>query len=215
MLYAYCRSCKQESPGDACPLCGRRVPASSLRDVWNIILLPIADGRAWLSAMYALLAAAGLLIVLIFGLEALLASTERAVNLWQGNLLSLILWVVPLGLAVTGLFLLLQGRETALYILDHQGAHLQTWHKPSRIRSWARLQSFDPWKNIPQADGTVMCLSQERHILWPDVQQVKYAPRRASILLYHTPRCAPLVLRLPPEEYELAEAFVKKHCKNK
>lgn len=215
MLYTYCKSCKQESPGDCCPLCGKRPSAAAMRDVWSVPLLPLADSRAWLSALYALLAAAGLLVLLLFGLELLLSGTERAVNLWQGNLLSMILFVIPVGLLVTGLFLLLQGKETAVYILDNQGAHLQTWHKPSRLQSWARLQSADPWKDIPQADGTVMRLSQERHLLWGDVQAVKYAPRNASIFIYHTPHCAPLVLRLPQAEYELAAAYVKKYCKNK
>lgn len=215
MLYTYCKSCKRESPGEGCPLCGRRPSAAAMRDVWSVPLLPLADSRAWLSSLYALLAVAGLLILLIFGLEMLYSGTERTVNLWQGDLLSMILFIVPVGLMIVGLFLLLQGKETAVYILDHQGAHLQTWHRPSRIRSWARLQSADPWKDKAWEDGTVMRLSQERHLLWTDVQAVKYAPRSASILVYHTPHCAPLVLHLPPEEYELAAAYVKKYCKNK
>ena len=58
-------------------------------------------------------------------------------------------------------------------------------------------------------------LSQERHLLWKDVAQVQYRPARAVIALYHTPHIAPLVLRLPPEEYELAKAYVGKYCKGK
>ena len=215
MLYTYCKACKQESPGDCCPLCGRRPSATAMRDAWSIPLLPIADGRAWLSALYALLAAAGLLILLIFGLELLFSGVEKTVNLWQGDLLSVILFILPLGLLLVSLFLLLQGKETAVYILDSQGAHLQTWHKPSRIRSWARLQSAEPWKDASQPDGTVVHLSQERHLLWSDVQHVRYSPRNNSILIYHTPHCAPLPLRMPPEEYELAAYYVKKYCKNK
>lgn len=214
MLYTYCKSCKQESPGSGCPICGRRPSASAVRDVWSIPLLPVAEGRTWLSALLALLGAAGLLILLIFGLELLFSGSERTVNLWQGNLLSLILLIIPLGLLLTGLFLIFQGKETALYILDHQGAHLQTWHKPSRLRSWARLQSADPLKDMTWEDGSVMRLSQERHILWGDVQSVKYSPRGSSIFLYHTPHCAPFVLRLPPSEYESAASYVAKYCKN-
>jgi len=47
------------------------------------------------------------------------------------------------------------------------------------------------------------------------VQSVKYKPGKAVILLYHTPYCAPMVLRLPAEEYELAAAYVGKYCKGK
>ena len=75
--------------------------------------------------------------------------------------------------------------------------------------------SYDKSKDVPQQDGSVMHLSQERHMLWQDVQSVKYKPGKAVIQLYHTPHCAPLVLRLPPEEYDLAAAYVGKYCKGK
>ena len=118
-------------------------------------------------------------------------------------------------LLVAFLFLLAQGREVIVYVLDPQGAHLQTWHQPSRIKSWARLQSADPRQNIPQQDGSVMHLSQERHMIWNDVQSVRYKPRNAAILIYHTPYLAPMVLKLPPDEYEMAAAYVGKYCKGK
>ena len=60
-----------------------------------------------------------------------------------------------------------------------------------------------------------MHLSQERHLMWRDVQAVQYKPGKAVIALYHTLHIAPLLLRLPPEEYELAKAYVGKYCKGK
>lgn len=215
MIYSYCKKCKIESPGDTCQNCGKRATAAAMRDVWSIAALPLADGRAWKAALLALCAVVALLFLLIFGLEAMLCGTQKFVNLWQSGLPACVFAILPVGLLIVFLFLYLQGREVNVYVLDPKGAHLQTWHEPGRAKSWARLQSADKRNDIPQQDGSVMHLSQERHLLWADVQQVKYKPAHASIFVYHTPNCAPLILHLPPEEYDLAAAYVGKYCKGK
>ena len=215
MIYSYCKRCKLESPGDVCRSCGRRATANAQRDVWSIASVPVADGRVWKSIVLSLLSVAALLTAVIFGLEALVSDAGKVALLWKSHLPRMIFLIIPLGLAVSFLFLLVQGREVIVYVLDPQGAHLQTWHQPSRLKSWARLQSADPGLDVPQQDGTVMHLSQERHTLWADVQSVRYRPRSAAIFLYHTPHLAPMMLKLPPEEYETAAAYVEKYCKGK
>lgn len=215
MIYSYCKHCKQESPGDTCLTCGKRASAASQRDVWSIASVPLADGRVWKSIVLSLVSVAALLTVVIFGLEALVSDAGKVSMLWRSALPRMIFLIIPLGLAVCFLFLTVQGRETIVYVLDPQGAHLQTWHQPSRLKSWSRLQSADPSLDVPQQDGTVMHLSQERHMIWADVQTVRYRPRSAAIYIYHTPHLAPMVLKLPPEEYETAAAYVEKYCKGK
>ena len=215
MIYSYCKRCRMESPGEVCSGCGKRATAASLRDVWSIASVPVADGRTWRGALAALLGAAALILAAVFGLESIFSGTTAAARLWQGSLPRLALAMVPVGLAAVFLLLLLQGREVNVFILDPAGAHLQTWHGPQKWKSWARLQSADPEKNIQQQDCSVMHLSQERHMLWKDVQAVQYKPGRAAICLFHTPHCAPLILRIPAGEYDLAAAYVGKYCKGK
>ena len=216
MIYSYCRRCGLESPGDICQGCGKRAAASSQRNIWSIASVPLADGRIWKSALLTLLCVAALLLLVVFGLESVFSSARQAGEMWtQGSFPRLVFAMIPVGLAVVFLFLAVQGREVNVYVLDPKCAHLQTWHAPHKWKSWARLQSADPEKNIQQQDGTVMHLSQERHMRWEDVQNVQYKPARAAIYLYHTPHCAPMVLKLPPEEYELAAAYVGKYCKGK
>ncbi len=215
MIYSYCNRCKLETPGDVCAGCGKRAAAGSQRDIWSITCLPLADGRIWLASLLALTGAAVLLLITVFAAEAILGNASRAALLWNSSVPRLALAAVPLGLAAVFLFLLLQGKEVEVYILDKNGAHLQTWHEPHKLKSWARLQSADPQKNIQQQDGTVMHLAQERHINWRDVVDVQYKPRHSAIHLYHTPHCAPLVLRLPDGEYNTAAAYVGKYCKKK
>lgn len=215
MIYSYCKRCKLESPGDVCRSCGKRATANAQRDVWSIASVPLADGRTWKGVFYTLLAVAALLLAVVFGLESLTSDGGKVAQLWNSAVPRMIILILPMGMLVAFLFLLAQGREVIVYVLDPQGAHLQTWHQPSRIKSWARLQSADPRQNIPQQDGSVMHLSQERHMIWNDVQSVRYKPRNAAILIYHTPYLAPMVLKLPPDEYEMAAAYVGKYCKGK
>lgn len=215
MIYSYCKRCKLESPGDVCRSCGKRATANAQRDVWSIASVPLADGRAWKGIFYTLLAVALLLLVVVFGLESLASDGSKVAQLWNSALPRMIILIIPVGMLIAFLFLLAQGREVIVYVLDPQGAHLQTWHQPSRVKSWARLQSADASRNVPQQDGSVMHLSQERHLIWGDVQSVRYKPRNAAILIYHTPYLAPMVLKLPPEEYEMAAAYVGKYCKGK
>ena len=213
MIYSYCKRCKMESPGDVCAGCGKRATAAAQRDVWSIVTVPLADGRIWRGALLTLLGVAALLLGVVFALEAMLSGGDKTAALWQGALPRVTLALVPVGLAVVFFFLLLQGREVEVFVLDPQGAHMQTWHEPQRWKSWARLQSADPEKDIYQQDGTVMHLSQERHMLWKDVQSVRYRQSQSAIYVYHTPHCAPMVLKTPVEEYELAAAYVGKYCK--
>ena len=215
MIYSYCKRCNMESPGDTCTGCGKRAAVAAQMDQWSIAVNPLMDGRAWRAALIALCSAALLLMAVVFGMEAAVNGGEAASVLFRGSLPRMILALVPVGMAITLLFLLLQGQEVDVFKLDAQGAHLRTWHGPQKWKSWARLQSADPSKNVPQQDGSVVHLSQERHLLWKDVAQVQYRPGKAVIALYHTPHLAPLVLRLPPEEYELAKAYVGKYCKGK
>jgi len=215
MIYSYCKKCKLESLGDTCSQCGKLSSPGSRRNIWSIASVPVSDGRAWRGILTVLVCVTALLMGLVFGWEAMISPQGDVSLLWNSGLPQLMIALVPLGLIAAFLVLSIQGREVIVYVMDGQGCHLQTWHQPGLLRSWARMQCRDRHKDVVQQDGSVMHLSQERHMLWQDVQSVKFQPGHACILLYHTPRCAPMALKLPPEEYDLAAALVQKHCKGK
>ena len=215
MIKSYCKRCKIESLGDTCMQCGKRAPAAAQRDIWSISTNPLTDLRLWRGAVLVLLSVTALLLLIVFGLEFMMHGNAQATALWQGRVPRLIFVLIPLGIGVMLLMLLLQGPEINMFVLDKDCAHQLTWHKPSVIKSWARLQTADRKRDVRQQDGTVMRLSQERHMRWEDVVAVKDLPHRSVIRLYHTPHCAPMILRLPSEEYDLAAAFVGKNCKGK
>ena len=214
MIVSYCKKCRLESAGKVCPSCGKKASAASVRDVWRTVRVPAADGAAWRSLILVLLLCTALLALLLLGAERLMNTAAHFQQVY-GSILTLTLLAPLVGLLIGATALLLQGREEIRYSLDTTGAHTQTWHRFSHIRSWARLQGACSADAVEATDGTRFVMSDERHILWQDVNEIKYSPASGTIRLYHTPHLAPLTLRIPPDEYETAELIVKKYAKLK
>ena len=215
MIVSYCKKCKKESEGSVCRYCGKRASASCVRDVWRATRVPAADGAAWKSIIGVLLIVTVLILVVLFTFEKLVNSTPAFKALLTGQMLTLTLSIPFVGLLICFAALTLQGREEVRYSLDTVGVHTQVWHRASRLRSIARLQASRLNKAIAANDGTKYILADERHLIWSDINEIHYAPSAGLIKLYHTPHFAPLILRIPPEEYETAEEIVKKMAKIK
>ncbi len=215
MIRYYCGKCKAGSETRACSKCGKNLPANTEYNEWSVYHVPVADGALWRFAFLTLLAAAVLLFAIVFGGEALLSGTDKAMALFDSRLAPVIVAIIPVGLLVLFIGLNIQGRETIYYKMNYVGVRLETWHPASRIKSWARLQDANMESAFVDPEGLKIVRGQVRHILWQDVQVVRYSPTRGAILLYHTAHCAPFTLRLPPEEYETASAMVQKYCKGK
>lgn len=215
MIVSYCKKCKTESAGSVCQTCGKRAPAALVRDVWRTVRVPAADSAAWRSVITALLFVTALLFLLIFGAERLMSARTKFDQVFSSPLLTYVLGVPFIGVLAAFLVFSMQGREEVRYSLDTAGAHTQTWHRASRIRSLARLQSPRMDEALEAQDGARYIMADERHMLWQDVNEIKYSPASGTIRLYHTPHLAPMTLRIPPDEYDTAEAIVKKYAKIK
>ncbi len=209
----YCKKCGTESGCDICSRCGRKLPGTAMRDVWRVYRVPLSDTASWKTAFIVLLAAAlGMLLFLVIG-ESLLGDPTRALQLFTNGTAAACLMTVPAGLSLQFFLFVLQGREILVYCLDPRGAHMQTWHKAGRVRSWARLQRPREQDAVPDESGEMSVLSQTRTVLWSDVRAVTLMPARGEIRLFSSSRLAPFILRLPDEEYENAERLVKKNCR--
>ena len=215
MIVSYCKKCKMETAGVVCSQCGKKQPAANVRDVWRAVRVPVADASAWRSALWVLLLTAALLFLLLFGAERLMSSSVKFDSVLGSQLTTYVLLVPVAGLALLFLALSLQGREEIRYSLDTTGAHLQVWHRASRVRSLARLQAPRLSDAVLGQDGMKYTLADERHMLWQDVNEIKYSQGAGLIRLYHTPHLAPFQLRIPAEEYDTAEAIIKKYTKLK
>ena len=213
MIRWYCKKCSLDSDSDTCPQCGKKLSGNALRDIWQVYRVPLSDLCAWKNAFLTLLLFALLLVLILFIGGFLLGNVEESLTALLNGSGAAILLLIPAGLALLLAAFILQGRETLVYCLDSKGAHMQTWHAPGRVRCWARMQAYHPEDIVDNPDGTSILLSQTRHILWADVQDVVFAPARGEIRLFSSLRLAPFVLRLPPDEYDIAERMVKKTCR--
>ena len=212
MIVSYCKKCNLDSEGTVCSSCGKRASAAGVRDVWRIIRVPGADANTWRSLASGILLTALILTVSLVLLERFQSSQQDFEN-HLGGILSTAAILTALAFVLAGGMLMLQGREEIRYTLDMTGAHLQTWHRASYLRSWARLQSAKMDQAIASRDGSRYVISEERHIRWKDIHEIKYVPSAGAIKLYHVRHLAPFILRIPDEEYDTAEAIVKKHTK--
>lgn len=212
MTRYYCKKCGVDSPGEICPSCGKKLPAGTLRNVWRVYHTPVTDLNSYRSVFAALGTAVVLAEMTLLILSFIdTSSGGPAAFITSGAFLSA-LAILPAGLIVTAVFLALQGREILDYSLDGRGAHQRSLQAAGRIRSYSRLQTAP--LTVLEDQGTGMsAVSQVRHIRWADVNQLIFKPDRGEILLFSSPRLAPFILRLPPEEYDDAERFVKKYCK--
>ena len=213
MIRWYCKKCSLDSDSDTCPQCGKKLSGNALRDIWQVYRVPLSDLCAWKNAFLTLLLFALLLVLILFIGGFLLGNVEESLTALVNGSGAAILLLIPAGLALLLAAFILPGRETLVYCLDSKGAHMQTWHAPGRVRCWARMQAYHPEDIVDNPDGTSILLSQTRHILWADVQDVVFAPARGEIRLFSSLRLAPFVLRLPPDEYDIAERMVKKTCR--
>ncbi len=141
-----------------------------------------------------------------------MSGTDAALRILSNGNAAGCLMILPAGLVLQFLLFFIQGREILVYCLDPRGAHMQTWHKPGRLRSWSRLQRAHEEDAIPGGMNGMSLLSQTRSVLWGDVRAVTLMPARGEIRLFSSSRLAPFTLSLPDEEYETAERLVKKHC---
>ncbi|MBQ8082089.1 MAG: hypothetical protein IJ240_09375 [Clostridia bacterium] len=214
MIVSYCKKCNLESSGAICQNCGKKASVNAVRDVWRTVRVPVADIGAWKNAGVVVLVTCVVLLAVLLTAERLM-STSASFAATSGSLIAAVILALLIGIALVFGLLALQGREEVRYSLNMEGACMQTWYRASRLRAWARLQHVDMGNTVAAADGVRYFMADERRMAWQDVNEIKYSPSTGTIRLYHTPHLAPFVLRLPPEEYDTAEAIVKKYTKRR
>lgn len=209
MIYYYCSKCGGQNNTAQCTHCGKKLPAGSMRNVWNVARVPAGDPLVWKTVLCFLFSLVGVLFLLALFCNLIMKGNVDAAL----EALPAILAVLPLGAVGALVVLLLQGREEVWYIMQADGVRVQTWHRPSRLHSWARLQSYREGAACPQPDGSLLTPAGEVTLAWRDIAVKRCSPQTGRIYLFRTPHVTPLILRLPADEYNMAEAMVNKYAK--
>ena len=208
----YCKKCGVNNPDSICSRCGKKLPGNIMRDIWQVYRVPLSDTASWKTAFIVLLCASLIMLFFLFMWETA-KDPGKALSLFSNGTAAACLALVPVGLLCQFILFALQGQEVLVYCLDSDGAHVQTWHKAGRLRSWARFQRAHQQDAVPDGSGGMTLLSQRRSILWNDVRSVALLPARGEIRLFSSSRLVPFILRLTNDEYENAEHLVKKACR--
>lgn len=212
MIGYYCAKCDKMNQGRQCDKCGKPLSTATYRQVWTILRVPASDTLTWRIVLGYLCVT----VLLVLALTVLFCAIGNGNSMEQFvSILPYTLGILPLGTGIVLVGLLLQGRESVWYTLESTGVCIRHWHKPSRIRSWSRLQAYDEKEICPQPDGSFLVNSKEVTVSWKDICRVKFNPKAGRIFLYHTPHIAPAVLCIPAGDYEYAENLIKKACKGK
>ena len=215
MIKYYCKKCNLDNDTSQCMGCGKKLTAATMHSVWAIRRQPLRDGGVWLLSLTVSVSVVAMLFLILFGAEFFLSGSEKMMALFASDLPVVLLSFIPLVLLLTGCVLLLQGSEVGCYSIESYGAVLRTWHGATRLQCWTRFCAANLKDTVEDENGESIVMGHERIMLWQDVKQVKYLPNKGQIRLMHCGKLSPMVLRMPPEEYESARVLIQKFCKNK
>ncbi len=212
-IVSYCKKCKEEvPPAEVCTLCGRSLPASSMRLSWAYTYAPVMDWIRWSMILRIMLPVLLVLIGLILGLEALLHGTIGVQALWAQGLMRVILWITAAMGAGVFFVLLLQGKEEIRFVIDQKGVHAKTYLlRPSAIKYWLRMQPVPAWLNSGKEPLPV----GEKDVAWQELRRVQGWPDKEIILLYAPRWWLSMALYCLPGTYEEAVQFIYDHVKKR
>ncbi len=209
MVGYFCKKCKTDNAAPACATCGARLSPKTARVLFRETRLPALDGAAWKGAVTVLVIAVLLLLLALLCCEFALGGAASVSRLATGALIPAVLLALVCGAGLILGVLIAQGREENYYILDEQGAHVQTWVRDQRVKCLARMQSYAQCKKTRAQDaaGQTLVMVENRCLPWTDVRRVEY--RRGRVLLYAAASSPSMSPRPPEEDMEGLTRFLE------
>lgn len=184
----YCRKCKRDSASPVCEHCGVQITSlnQNERFRWRMLRVPLGDTQTVLGALKTLFLTLLVLTIVLFAGELLFSFNKSAAVslLTLGGVLPWMLIFLAAGAGIILLVLGLQGQEEMHYVVDHRGAHLQTWIAPSRLKCYARFLPYEQFNIAPGPGGEMRMMIGESHIVWEDVCRCEVSKRAGRIDLY-------------------------------
>ena len=179
----YCKKCNMDVPeGEACPVCGKTPPASSMRVAWMYARQRALDWMSWNAVMriaVPVLAAAtalGLVLELLLGGGAGVRQLLNSGFLWVMGML--LLFVA----AVTLLVFALGGTDELYCVVDIRGFHVRTaLPGANRVKLWMHGKSA---ALMDTADTNGRVIISEKGLAWKDIARVQLWTDKRLMLLY-------------------------------
>lgn len=182
-LTSYCKKCARDVPvGDHCPDCGGKLAGSAVRLAWCVDHTPVRDWMSWNAVMRIALPVLGLMLAMIFILEAILGGLTGVTELLTGGLFPVLTGLMLGAGAVLLLVFMLQGDDLLDCVIDSTGLHVQQYlPKPTALKLALRLKSP---QLLQQTDESGVLLISSRGIPWKEIRRVQLWHEKGLILLY-------------------------------
>lgn len=218
-LVNYCKKCKAETPvGDSCPYCGAKLTQTGEQISFGTVHLPQKDWFAWNQLLRIVLPVVFLVLVAVTAAEGAASGMQAMIDLLKGGFLRAIVVLLVVTTAAIWLLFRLQGAEKIHVVMDKQGICMRTYvQQGSKTSLYARFMSEQAAEKLAQEDDRPelegLTLVKKTALAWNDVARVTFWYEECAILFYRPSFWQAAAVRVPVEEMEAAEEFVRKKLK--
>jgi len=218
-LVNYCRKCKAETPlGESCPYCGGKLAQTGEQISFGLMRRPEREWFAWNNLLRVALPVLLLVLVIVVAAEAAASGADGVIRLLKGGFLRTML--VMLGVLLAGMWLVfrLQGMESVHVVLDKQGVQVRTYvQEGNDMALYARFLSEQAIDKLaaederPALEG--LTLVRRISLPWSEIRRVRIWREGSTILFFRPTFWQAASVRVPVNELEEAEGFVRKKMK--
>ena len=218
-LVNYCRKCKAETPlGENCPYCGGKLAQTGEQISFGLMRRPVREWFAWNNLLRIVLPVWALVFVIVVAAEGAVTGAEGVVALLTGGFLRTMLSLLAAALLVIWLALKMQGMESVHVVLDKQGVQVRTYvQEGNAMALYARFLSEQAIDKLaaederPALEG--LTLVRRISLPWSEIRRVRIWREGSTILFFRPTFWQAASVRVPVNELEEAEGFVRKKMK--
>lgn len=217
----YCKKCKREVPsGSQCTFCGAKLTKAGERLSFGVVHRPAEDWFSWNAVLRLIVPVIVLVCLATLFIEAAVEGANGVQSMFVQGFFWTMMGVLGLGLLVTLILLLLQGRREILYTLDSKGAHACVClRNAGRVQLGAHMmtrQSAEALRqSLPEELEPSMTPVRHADLAWANVARAQLWREKHTILLYHPTWWQAMVIRCPAIEYEAAVEYVNHKVRTK
>lgn len=182
-LSARCKKCGTETASGAiCPRCGGKL--GNLRWLWRVERRPVLSWIGWNTPMRVILPGITLMAAAVAAAELIGGGAGAVERLLSGDLPRLLLILTASALALTGLVLVLRGREVLEIAAEKSGLTVTVLlPKPNAVSLLLRLRSPRLAADTSRRREYGLLL-EERKLPWKEIRRVQIWAEKSLVLLY-------------------------------
>lgn len=218
-LVNYCRKCKAETPtGESCPYCGGKLAQTGEQISFGLMRRPERDWFAWNNLLRIALPVLLLVFVIVVAAEGAAAGTQGVISLLTGGFLRTMIGLLAAVLAGIWLVFRLQGVESVHVVLDKQGVQVRTYvQEGNQTALYARFLSEQAAEKLASEDERPalqgLTLVKRISLPWSEIRRVRIWREGSTILFFRPAFWQAAAVRVPVNELEEAEGYVRKKMK--